>query len=181
MNRLAISDYTVTSALGTGRVATIAALRAGRTGLQPRAFETAALATWIGEVPGVDAGRLPPALAEFDCRNNRLAWLGLQADDFAGSVHAARARHGARRIALVLGTSTSGILSAEQAYRRRDPVSGALPPDFHYAGTLNTGSLATFVRAALDEQAVEMTKAGPARPSAARTKAASEPVLSVPA
>jgi 3-oxoacyl-[acyl-carrier-protein] synthase-1 len=150
MNRLAISDYTVTSALGTGRAATIAALRAGRSGLQPRAFETAALATWIGEVPGVDAVRVPPALAEFDCRNNRLAWLGLHADGFAGSVSAARARHGAHRIALVLGTSTSGILSAEQAYRRRDPDSGALPPDFHYAGTLNTGSLAAFVRAALD-------------------------------
>jgi len=146
---LAITDYTLTSAIGTGRAAALANLREGRSGLRRRRFETAALDTWIGEVPGVDEVRVPAPLAEFDCRNNRLAWLGLQADGFAASVAAARARHGARRIALVLGTSTSGILSSEQAYRRRDPDSGALPPDFHYAGTLNTGSLTAFVGAAL--------------------------------
>jgi 3-oxoacyl-[acyl-carrier-protein] synthase-1 len=149
MNRIAVTDYTVTSALGTGRAPTLAGLREGRSGLQRRRFETAALDTWIGEVPGLDEIRVPAALAEYDCRNNRLAWLGVQADGFASSVAGARARHGARRVGVVLGTSTSGILSAEQAYRRRDPASGALPPDFHYAGTHNTGSLGAFVRAAL--------------------------------
>jgi 3-oxoacyl-[acyl-carrier-protein] synthase-1 len=146
---VALSDYTVTSAIGHGRAATLASLRAHRSGLQRRRFEPGAPDTWIGEVPGVDDVRVPATLARLDCRNNRLAWLGLQGDDFAGSVAAARMRHDARRIALVLGTSTSGILSAEQAYRRRDPASGALPPDFDYAGTLNTGSLAAFVGAAL--------------------------------
>jgi 3-oxoacyl-[acyl-carrier-protein] synthase-1 len=145
---LAITDYTVTSAIGTGRAATLAALRDGRSGLAQHTFETAALDTWIGEVPGVDTTQVPPALAAYDCRNNRLAWLGLQADSFDASVAAARARHGARRVAVVLGTSTSGILSSEQAYRRRDPA-GALPSDFHYAGTHNTGSLSAFVREAL--------------------------------
>jgi 3-oxoacyl-[acyl-carrier-protein] synthase-1 len=149
MTPLAIADYTVTSAIGAGRAATLASLRAGRSGLARRRFETSTLDTWIGEVPGVDDVRLPAALAAFDCRNNRLAWLGLQADGFADRVAAARARHGAHRVALVLGTSTSGILSAEQAYRRRDPATGALPADFHYAATLNTGSLAAFAGAAL--------------------------------
>jgi len=146
---VAITDYTLTSALGTGRDAALASLREGRSGLRPHRFETACLDTWIGEVPGLDDVRVPAALAQFDCRNNRLAWLGLQADGFAASVAAASARHGAQRVALVLGTSTSGILSSEQAYRRRDPASGALPHDFHYAGTLNTGSLSAFVGAAL--------------------------------
>ena len=45
-----------------------------------------------------------------------------------------------------MGTSTSGILETELAYRRRDPRSGALPPDFRYAETQNTFSLADFVR-----------------------------------
>lgn len=149
MKPVAVSDYTVVSALGAGREATRAALRGGRSGLARRTFETVALDTWIGEVDGVDAQQLLPALAEFDCRNNRLAWLGLQADGFAASVALARARFAPERIGVFVGTSTSGILQTELAYRRRDPASGALPGDFHYAQTHNTYSLAAFVREAL--------------------------------
>jgi 3-oxoacyl-[acyl-carrier-protein] synthase-1 len=48
----------------------------------------------------------------------------------------------------VLGTSTSGILQTELAYRRRG-ADGSLPGDFHYATTHNTYSAAGFVSAAL--------------------------------
>jgi 3-oxoacyl-[acyl-carrier-protein] synthase-1 len=48
-----------------------------------------------------------------------------------------------------LGTSTSGILETELAYRRRDPQSGALPADFRYRGAHNTFSLAAFTQRAL--------------------------------
>ena len=85
----------------------------------------------------------------FDCRNNRLADLALRTDGFADAVAAARCRYGAGRIAVVLGTSTSGILSTEQAYAGR-AVSGALPSDYDYAHTHDMYSLARFVRAALD-------------------------------
>lgn len=146
---VAVSDYTVVTALGIGRDATLAALREGRTGLARRQFETASFDAWLGEVDGVDQVVLPPALATYDCRNNRLAQLGLAADDFAGSVQRAQARVGAHRVGVFLGTSTSGILQTEQAYRRRDPQTGALPADLHYAQTHNTCSLASYVRAAL--------------------------------
>jgi 3-oxoacyl-[acyl-carrier-protein] synthase-1 len=146
---LAITDHTLASALGVGRAATLAALREGRSGLAQKRFETCPLDTWIGEVDGVDAQRLPDALLRYDCRNHRLAWMGLQADGFAASVGRAAERHGPQRIGVFLGTSTSGILSTEQAYRRRDPASGALPSDFRYATTHSTGSLAAFVRDAL--------------------------------
>lgn len=149
MNRVAISDYTLATALGLGRAATVDALRANRTGLRHQGFETAALDTWLGEVDGVDDVRLPTALQAYDCRNNRLAWMGLQADGFAASVASARERHGAERVGVFLGTSTSGILSTEQAFRHRDPDSGALPPGFHYVETHSTGSLARFVRESL--------------------------------
>ena len=152
MKRVAVSDYTLVSALGAGRAATLAALREGRSGLRQRPFETAVLDTWIGEVDGLDGINLPAALAKFDCRNNRLAQLGLLADGFAASVARARARFGAERVGVFLGTSTSGILQTELAYRRRDPASGALPADFHYAQTHNTYSVADFVRRALDLQ-----------------------------
>ncbi|OYV42719.1 MAG: hypothetical protein B7Z75_11585 [Acidocella sp. 20-57-95] len=46
---------------------------------------------------------------------------------------------------LFLGTSTSGILETEAAYRQRDPV-GLLPATFDYARTHNTYALGMFVR-----------------------------------
>lgn len=150
MKPLAVTDHTLASALGVGRAATLAALRDGRSGLARKTFETAALDTWIGEVDGVVAQALPPALADFDCRNNRLAWLGLQADGFAASVARARARFGPRRVGVFLGTSTSGILQTELAYRRRDPATGALPADFRYAQTHNTYSVVDFTRRVLE-------------------------------
>ena len=60
MAELKIEDLTP----GTG--ATAAA------GLTPCAFDTVDLATFIGEVAGVDTVQLPAHLADFDCRNNQL-------------------------------------------------------------------------------------------------------------
>ena len=149
MTPLVLSSYTATSCLGTGLAATLAGLGAARSGLAPCRFETVTLDTYVGEVPGVDATPLPAGLGDFACRNNRLAWLGLSQDGFASAVSAAVGRFGPERIGLFLGTSTSGILESEQAYRARDPVSGALPESFRYAGAHNTFSLAAFARVAL--------------------------------
>jgi len=147
---LALTACTATSCLGRGAQPTFAALAAGRSGLAPCTFETVTLATCVGEVPGVDATALPSGLAEFECRNNRLALLGLRQDGFDEAVRAAAARLGPRRVGIWLGTSTSGILETELAYRARDPVSGALPAGFRYRGAHNTFSVAAFVRRALD-------------------------------
>jgi 3-oxoacyl-[acyl-carrier-protein] synthase-1 len=57
--------------------------------------------------------------------------MGLETDGFAERVREAIARYGRTRVGVFLGTSTAGILQTELAYRRRDPVSGALPDDFH--------------------------------------------------
>jgi len=146
---LALTSFTATSAIGRGLGATLANLRAQRTGLAPCAFETVMLDTCVGEVAGVDERPLPAALTEFECRNNRLAWLGLGEDGFAEAVQASAARYGGARIGVYLGTSTSGVLETELAYRQRDGASGALPESFRYAGAHNTFSLAAFVRRAL--------------------------------
>lgn len=147
MTPLLLSAFTATSCLGRGLDAARLALRAGRSGLAPCAFETVELDTWVGEVAGVDAERLPEALTAYDCRNNRLTRMGLETDGFAERVRAAVARHGKARVGVFLGTSTSGILQTELAYRRRDPASGALPDDFIYRTTHNSFSLAEFTRA----------------------------------
>ncbi len=146
---LALTSFTATSCLGTGLDATLASLHAHRSGLAPCAFETVVIDTWVGEVQGVDELSLPAALRSFECRNNRLAHLALAQDGFAESVQRCAARVGSARVGVFLGTSTSGILETELAYRRRDAASGALPADFRYRGAHNTFSLAAFVRAAL--------------------------------
>lgn len=146
---LLIRASTLTSALGAGTSAHLQALRERRGGVRPMSWETVSdLPTCLGEVEGVDGHRLPEPLARFDCRNNRLAWMAMQQDGFAQQVRGAVERFGPARLGVFLGTSTSGILTSEQAYRRRDPLTGALPADFDYRHTHNSFSLAHFVRTA---------------------------------
>ena len=105
-------------------------MRAPRSGLTLCNFETVRLDTYIGQVAGVDAQTLPQGLARYDCRNNRLALMGLAQDGFIEAAAQAVARYGAHRVGLFLGTSTAGILDAEIAYRHRDPFTGRLPDTF---------------------------------------------------
>jgi 3-oxoacyl-[acyl-carrier-protein] synthase-1 len=86
-----------------------------------------ALPCAIGRVAGLEDAPLPPELAEYDCRNNRLAWLGLTADGFLDAARACIARRGADRVALVVGTSTSSIGATEEGYRTLD--DGRLPAE----------------------------------------------------
>lgn len=146
MNPLHITNYTYTTCLGKGRQANWDEIRAGRSGLKPcDFFQITDLTTWIGEVSGLD-GSLPSNLLEFDCRNNRLAWLALQQDDFLSAATSAVARYSAGRVGVFIGTSTSGIHQTELAYfENQDP----LPDWYHYRTTHNVSSVATFVQQAL--------------------------------
>lgn len=146
MQPLAITHYTATSATGRGRAAHLHALREARSGLRFKTFESCNIPCWIGEVDGLEAP-LPAALADWDCRNNRLAWLGLQQDNFFDAALALRERHGAARVGVFIGTSTSGILSTERVYRERHAT---LPAWFNYRTTQTCSAPADFIREALD-------------------------------
>lgn len=146
MRVLALSRFSLVTSLGIGAAATATALRQGRSGLAPNHF--AALATYVGAVAEIDERPLTGDDARFDCRNNRLAAIALEADGFSDAVAGARERYGADRIGVFVGTSTAGILQTEMAYRRRDDCGG-LPADFDYARTHNIYSLADFVRTRL--------------------------------
>ncbi|MEO8346527.1 MAG: beta-ketoacyl-ACP synthase [Betaproteobacteria bacterium] len=118
MRPLPIAASTMTTACGVGTGAVCAALQEGRSGLRRNDFEpAAALATWIGRVDAVESEALAGAFAAYDCRNNRLARIALEQDGFIAAVGAAARRHGAERIGVFLGTTTSGILSTELAFR----------------------------------------------------------------
>ena len=117
-------------------------LRAERSGLTPCAFETVTLDTYVGEVTGVDATR---AAAQRSPRNSSAATTASPGSACSRMAsprpwRRAAARYGAARVGVFLGTSTSGILETELAYRRRDPVSGALPADFPLSRALTTPS-----------------------------------------
>ncbi|MEJ5988700.1 beta-ketoacyl-[acyl-carrier-protein] synthase family protein [Ramlibacter sp. PS3R-8] len=147
---LHLSRFTAASCLGSGLEATRAGLAGRRSGLAPCDFDDVRLPTWTGTVPGVDDQVLPPALANFDCRNNRLAQLALELDGFAAGVHETARRVGRGRIGVFIGTTTSGIHETEQAYRHRNVETGALPASLDYRGSHNLYSPAAFVRRYLE-------------------------------
>ncbi|HET7267025.1 MAG TPA: beta-ketoacyl-ACP synthase [Oleiagrimonas sp.] len=124
---IAISAATATSAVGRGRDAHAQAFAAMRGALRVNDASHAPLACRIGRVDGIEGVALPEAHARWDCRNNRLAWLGLEQDGFRPSALAAIERYGPTRVAVLMGTSTGSIGATEQAYRRLD--DGRLPAD----------------------------------------------------
>ncbi|MGH8080651.1 MAG: beta-ketoacyl-[acyl-carrier-protein] synthase family protein [Lysobacter sp.] len=121
MPPLAIRAYTATTALGRGLDAQLRGLRERRSGLRrndfaPLAPDQAPLDCWIGRVDGLEDAPLPAALADWECRNNRLAWLSLHHDGVPEAIAAVVARYGAERVAVIVGTSTSSIGATEEAY-----------------------------------------------------------------
>ncbi|MFC1748061.1 beta-ketoacyl-[acyl-carrier-protein] synthase family protein [Pseudomonadota bacterium] len=146
--KLKISAITLTSALGAGMEAHYQALSQHKGGLRRCDFEGVDLETWIGRVDGLEFALVTGELADYDCRNNRLAQMGLQQDGFIDSVANAVQRYGSARIGVFLGTSTSGVEQTEQAYASRNE-QGELPSNFIYQTTQNTFSVADYTRHAL--------------------------------
>jgi 3-oxoacyl-[acyl-carrier-protein] synthase-1 len=158
MTPVRVTHHSIACATGIGQRAFAAALRSRTSGLRRNDLGATPLPTWIGRVEGLEQVVLPGPLAEWDCRNNRLAWLALNADDFLMHALAARERYGAGRVALILGTSTSSIGATEEAYRRLTP-DGLFPVELQDPVLHSPHSLSDFVRAALGLEGIAMTVA----------------------
>lgn len=164
MTPLVVQAYTASCAAGVGLPALAAALRANTSGLQPLtpgavpawAGTSQVPAAWVGALDALAAQPLPSALADWDCRPTRLAWQALQQDDFLAAVATARARWGATRVGLVLGTSASTIGDSEAAYRRLD-ADGGFPTDRRNPRLNTPHALAAFVQQALALQGPAVT------------------------
>ncbi len=89
---------------------------------------------------------LPENLDAYDCANNRLAALVLE--QIRESIDSAVVRYGRHRVAVVMGTSTTGIDASEAAVREYN-TSGEYPPDYNIAQA-TLGGLGEFVAAYLD-------------------------------
>ena len=146
MTPLTVTAMATANPLGLGLPATWNALRTEGQGLRPNDFEDAEIKTWIGRVGGLEADPITGDLSDFDCRNNRLALLGLRQDGFEQAIASARARYGPDRIGVLIGTTTSGILETELAYRRRRTAGKDLPLTVRYSHTQNLFSVSDVVR-----------------------------------
>jgi len=116
--------------------------KGSRAGLIERTDILPDRAVRVGMVP-CTLPELPVYLSHLDCRNNRLALAAL--DQIAEAVRETIVRVGSHRIAVVMGTSTSGIAEGEEALASR-LNSGAWPVGFRYSRQ-EVGNLATFVAA----------------------------------
>src|SRR5688500_5880742 len=150
MPPLAIRAYTATTALGTGNAAQLDALRARRSGVRrndfgPAGADGAPLDCWIGRGDGLEDAARPPGFARWERRNNRLAWLALQQDGVRDAVARTKARYGAERVAVVVGTSTASIGATEEAYARLDG-DGRFPADLARPIVHTPHSLGDFVQ-----------------------------------
>lgn len=143
--RLFLQDCGVICPLGRGKAAVAEALFAGRPDALRRADGLIPGRTvFVGAVDGALSAP-PAAAAALDCRNNRMMFAALS--EIAPAVAAAVARHGRDRIAVVLGSSTSGIAEGEAAlaaHRR----SGRWTAGYHYRQQ-EPGSPADFAARAL--------------------------------
>ena len=144
--RLQLSALGIVNALGQGkRVVADRLFGDAGSALIPRDDLIPGATAWVGAVTA-PLPEIPAALQRYDCRNNRLALAAL--DEIAPEIEAARGRYSGERIAVILGTSTSGIAEGEAAIGVRQRM-GAWPGDFAYSRQ-EPGNLAAFVAAHLD-------------------------------
>jgi len=144
------------NATGCGKNAMLDAIRNNTSGLKEINYPSVDFETWFGEVVAVADVTIEPKLQRFDCRNNRLAKLGLDTDNFRADIIAAIERYGADRIGVFMGTSTSGKAETERAYRERD-LDGKLPADFDILHTHNMASVQSYVQHSLGIKGVGLT------------------------
>ncbi len=119
----------ITCSLGSSRDEVALRLFAGDGGLEVTDRFSPGRAIPVGAVQG----NLPSLAAwpiEMRSRNNELVLAA--AEQLRSAVDAAVARFGAHRVAIVVGTSTSGVGESEHAIREH-VASGTLPPDFAFA------------------------------------------------
>jgi len=144
INPLKVSASTLVNALGVGKMHTVDAMFNSYSGLQKSKYPGMNFDTFLGLVNEVDSVKLESELIKFDCRNNKLAKLALDSDNFREEVEKAVSKYGKSRIGVFLGTSTSGIAETENSYIGREKVTGQLPNiDMLY--TDNTSSVQRYV------------------------------------
>lgn len=152
---VAITAYTLTSALGAGLESLRSALGRAESGLSPASWPGCDVKTWLGEVKELRDATVEVGAA-WESRNNRLALLGLQQDGFSGRVREIAQRFGADRVGVVMGTSTSSVGRTEAGFRHLD-AQDRWPARYAQPQTHHPHSPGAFVAAQLGVEGPAMT------------------------
>lgn len=136
-----LASLGMVNALGAGLDEIAPRLVAGdQSGFSLREDRVPGCPLWLAEVR-TPLPAVPLELSRYACRNNALALAAVA--QIEAVAHQRMAAAGAPRVAVVMGTSTSGVSDAEEALRHRARTR-ALAPSFDYA-QLEFGGLASFV------------------------------------
>lgn len=114
---IVVIEYEGSCAAGTGLKALRAAIHNQQSGLRKNALPNTDLNTFIGEVAGLGAVKWHGGEAQWQSRNNALIRLTLEQGNLKTSIESAKAKWGSHRIGVIVGSSTSSIDRAEDAYR----------------------------------------------------------------
>lgn len=153
---IVIVDYEATCAAGTGLVALREAINTQRSGLRQNDFAHSDLKTWVGRVSDIDNFYWRPEIAQWESRNNALIAVGLKQGSLLASLDYLKDTFGTTRIGVVMGSSTSSIDRAEEAYRELD-ADGRLASQYVQDNVLNPHSPGLFVADLLGLDGPNMT------------------------
>ncbi len=147
---LPITACSVLSACGAGTRSLHGALLDGRHRLDRCKLIDLEFPAYVGEIDARHLASLDPRLDAYATRNTRIALAALNQEDdgVRAAVARAVARHGAQRVGVIVGTSTSGIYETENAYGRR-ATHGHLPTDFSFINRHMWSATARFLQAEL--------------------------------
>lgn len=129
---VAITAFSTLSACGKGNKALYQSLADNQSQLAPLSLFKIPFPAFVGEIKQ-PLLKIRDQLAEYNCRNARVALTALN-DTEGGvrtAVEAAKAKYGADRIGVIIGTSTSGLYETESAYGVL-LETGDMPDDFHF-------------------------------------------------
>jgi 3-oxoacyl-[acyl-carrier-protein] synthase-1 len=122
-----ITAFAAANGLGTDTGRVLEGLRAGRSALVPCALDIP-FQTACAVLPA-DLPPLPAALRAYETRLGRIALLVVE--EMRDAIARAVRRHGGDRVAMVVGTSTGGMLETERAFDEH-ARSGRLPAWFDF-------------------------------------------------
>ena len=141
---VAITAYQCVSAAGDDIESLYLSLLANKTCLKPLRLFDVPFQTVVGEVTS-DLPAIRASLKNYDSRNARLALKALEQGGFRAKVDCAITKYGAGRVAVVLGTSTSGIYDSENAYAQL-LKTGVMPSDFQFMNIQTAQATAEFLQ-----------------------------------
>src|SRR5690606_3389580 len=126
---LYLADMGIVNALGTTKADVLKGILNGDVSrMVPYGPLLTGRSTLVGSVVEPLA-ELPSSFDSLDCRNNRL--LAAALDQVAATVDRLRSEVGESRIAVLVGTSTSGIAAGENAAETL-LRTGRMPTSYHY-------------------------------------------------